>query len=252
MKRLIYIMIIWGWSCEYSSKSLIPYSTNFESIELIDTFNNKLKLDIANSITEAEFHPAYIGIRKDSIKLTYWSGDVTHRSNDWRKFKEPDSIDLKIYVDTTRIIGAVNDVPLPPPPPPLIFKEGEKEKYDFWEKQTFRGDIKSYPVFITNISNDTLKVGTGENIKLITEAKDSLGNWKPIQKPSNLLCGTGLTLYYLPSTEIILTSCKLFDGDFETTMRLIFESDADIIIKSNEFKGKMNYSQFDEPKNYYH
>jgi len=244
MKKIVYVMMILIWSCQDSTKELIDNpKKEFESIELIDTFKNKLQLDTANSITEAEFYPMYMGTKKNSIMLNYWSGEIEYKSMNRGQYKRPDSSDLKILVDTTQIIGSVNRFIIPPPPPPNM--ENESDEYK-WERKIFRGDIKSYPIIVKNLTKDTLNVGYGEYIPLIIEAKDSLENWRPIQEPYIYFCGTGLTNYFLPPNEIIISSCKLYEGEYETKMRVVFGFDR--MTKSNDFIGKINYKQFDEPK----
>lgn len=47
----------------------------------------------------------------------------------------------------------------------------------------------SFPVILRNLNRDTIAIGYGSHIKLILEAKDSLGTWKPIQKDFNYICG---------------------------------------------------------------
>lgn len=251
MKKIIYIVLIFIGSCKEPGKKVISDSKGmeFESIELIDTFSNQLVFDKASSLTEAAFHPMYIGMIKDSIPLNYWSGEIKTKSFSWDEFKKPNSADLNVYVDTNQIIGSVNRfIPLPPLPLPPNLEEKERTEKK-WEKQVYRGEIKSYPIFIKNKTKDTLNISYGDYIPLIIEAIDSLGEWKPIQEPYIYFCGTGLSYFYLPSEEIALTSCKLFEGNYETTMRITFGFDKRI--KSNVFKAKMNYEQFIKDKHNY-
>lgn len=85
---------------------------------------------------------------------------------------------------------------------------------------------------------------------MIIEAKDSSGIWKPIQEPYVYFCGTGLTHYFLPPDEILVSSCKLFEGEFNTKIRIAFGFDRKT--KSNEFDGKISYDQFDKLKHKYY
>lgn len=248
MKNVLCIMMICIWSCGDSNKQSISDLSEdpFKSIELIDTFTNDLEFDVATSVTTAEFHPMYMGIGKDSIHLNYWPGEIEYLSFSWDEFRTPDSNDLKIHVDTSQIIDSVNRRAIPPPPPPPNSEEEAKP----WERKLNRGKIKSYPIIMKNVSEDTLSVGYREYIPLIIEAKDSSGNWRPIQEPYRYYCGTGLPNYHLPPKEIVIASCKLFEGDYETEMRITFGFDR--VIKSNEFKGQINYKQFDQSEpNYY-
>lgn len=117
------------------------------------------------------------------------------------------------------------------------------------KRKAKRGDTKSYPVIITNVSADTLEVGYGEYLSLIIEAKDSLENWMPIQERFFYKCATGLMDFHLPPDEIIISSIKHFSGPFETKMRIAFGRDRKI--KSNEFIGSINYEQFTDPEHNY-
>ena len=119
------------------------------------------------------------------------------------EYKYPDSNDLKIVVDTSEIIGSGMDG-----------KNTYSMTNDDVRSYNFKGKYKSYPVFIENVSNDTLSIGFGNRIYPIVEAKDSLGNWRPIQKPGTYYCGTGLQSFYLEPNNILISSCKLYDGDF--------------------------------------
>ena len=113
----------------------------------------------------------------DSVKIEhYYPNEIHENSNGsstitYVKYKYPSSNDLKIFVDTSKIIGSGMD---------------RRSTYGMTEEDilsyNFRGKYKSHPVFIENISNDTLSIGFGNRIFPIVEAKDSLGNWRPIQE----------------------------------------------------------------------
>ncbi|MEO1654801.1 MAG: hypothetical protein AAFU64_14740, partial [Bacteroidota bacterium] len=212
----------------------------FQNIKLLDNSEVSLISDRAEAITEAAFHPLYIGPVKNEIKVQYNLEAIDHRllNEDLGVF--PNSNDLKISVDTTRILGSLREsLPYPPPPPLSASQRNSKKYLPPW-------NIKAYPVFLKNISLDTLIIGHGEFFHLMIEAKDSLGKWKPIQQPYIYFCGFGLTDFYLAPGEIALSSCKLFKGDYQTQMRLVFRSKKKIY--SNEFKARMNYDQFKKPE----
>jgi len=238
MKNIFYLSIIFLSGCGLQTDDTIK-EKNFTSITLVDTFSNKLVPDTANHITEAEFHPLYMGIDQDSISLNYTSYNTNYQTPNWNQYKHSASTGMDIFVDTSTIIGS-----------PLGFygvlpssfsedsKNGEQKRVDF------RGGTKSYPVFLKNLSQDTIELGYGEFIPLLIEAKDSLDNWKLIQEPFMYFCGTGLSHFYLPPGEITVTSCKLFSGDYKTKMRLVYGFMP--VLKSNEFEGFMNYTQFEK------
>lgn len=205
-------------------------------IAFIDTLKNELTFDSAACITVAEFHPIYIGEKNDSIVLNCYSRVHGNNILGWVVNKWPDSLDLKIYIDTTRIIGSKSRrYTVHPPKPNKKYKPPTRN---------YRKEIKSYPVIIQNKSNDTLIVGYGVYIPLIIEAIDSLGRWKPIQEQYFYSCGTGLPHFYLIPNEISITSCKLYEGDYFTKMRLVFGVNKTNY--SNEFYGQMNYEQFND------
>jgi len=246
MKQIFYfwIVLIYACGCQDLEKGKFSeYKNPLEKTVLIDTFKNQLKLDTASFITEAAFHPMFIGEKKDSIILSYNSKKVEHRHFEWNVNKMPDSNDLAVYIDTTKIIGSsINTITALPPK-----LENELDWKITIDEE--RGEFKSYPVIIENRSNDTLTIGYGEYIPLILEAVDSLGEWKPIQEPYTYFCGTGLTHTYIQPNQLLITSCKLYSGKYLTKMRLVFRFHK--ANYSNEFYGQMNYKQFEESPNMY-
>ncbi|MDP2060163.1 MAG: hypothetical protein Q8J97_10505 [Flavobacteriaceae bacterium] len=105
-----------------------------------------------------------------------------------------------------------------------------------WDNPYF----KAYPVLIENKDHDTITIGYGHYIPLITEAKDSIGNWKPIEEKWIYMCGNGVGTIILPPNEIGLSAAMIYHGDFSTTLRLRIDSTF-----SNEFNGNINYRQFE-------
>jgi len=199
----------------------------FDPVNVIDTFKNELILESANSITTASFHPLYVGPTKDSIYLNYNMRELSYRDYNWIEYSYPKSSDLLIFIDTTQYIGSINILNR------FLSKSIHKNK-----------SIKSYPIFLQNISKDTLNFGFGNYIPLILQAKDSSGDWKPIQKEFRYSCGTGLSYFYLPPDELLISSCKIFNGNYKTQLRLVYGYDETAF--SNEFTGHINYSQFDK------
>lgn len=100
---------------------------------------------------------------------------------------------------------------------------------------------KAYPVMIMNIGTGNASICLGEEIPLFLEAKDSLGNWWPIEDPFFYFCGVGLESVVLPPKEIAITSIPVYDGNYNTKLRLRFGHRI-----SNEFFGRINYSQIEK------
>ncbi|MFV0530959.1 MAG: hypothetical protein ACK5MD_05935 [Flavobacteriales bacterium] len=127
---------------------------------------------------------------------------------------------MKIYIDTTRTIG---------------FSMGVWENY---KKPEYRVNKKSYPIFMENLSTDTLRVGLGDILPMVTEIKDSLGQWIEIERPFIYDCGTGLTEFYLPPNQVVITALRQYLGKIKTKYRVKYEL-SDKAIFSNEVKGNI-------------
>ena len=128
----------------------------------------------------------------------------------------------------------------------IIIELNIKEKYqailkivDTTQLINNRG-YKSYPILITNNSNGSVIIGYGNDISVITEAKDTNDIWRPIEQEYVHSCGVGLEYIILPENEVVITSEVIYEGNFSTTLRLKIEDNY-----SNEFKGKININQFE-------
>ncbi|MCF1421084.1 hypothetical protein [Mangrovimonas futianensis] len=198
------------------SKNLV-----FSDLVLHDRFDNTLVLDTLLLGREAQFSPVYIGKMNDSIQPYYKTAKVGYRVEDWNKYRSPEVDDLEIYIDTSQTIGFPMGV------------------WEYEQEPERRVNKKSYPIFIRNQSNDTLSIGFGEILPIVTEAQDSLGNWMQIESPLMYDCGTGLTQFYLPPNEIAISTLRQNKGTNNTKFRVKF-SFGDHQIYSNEIEGKMN------------
>jgi hypothetical protein len=194
--------------------------------KLIDTFNNVLQKDTATSISLAQFSPIYIGAKKNELKITYNSSKVGNRIYKSGRHKKPDPKSMIISIDTTQTVGSPMGV------------------YEYYQKTEYRVGKIAYPVFIENLSKDTLDIGFGNILPIIMEAKDENGAWKPIQKKFKYGCGKGLTQFYLGPKQLAVTTMKQFDGTFKTKLRLVF-SYTTLKVYSNEIDGYINKGQFE-------
>ena len=100
--------------------------------------------------------------------------------------------------------------------------------------------FEAYPVLIENKEKDTITIGYGHFLPLIAEAKDSTGNWKPIEERWRYGCGNGVGTIILPPQNIGLSATMIYHGNYSTTIRLRIDSSF-----SNEYKGNINYRQFE-------
>lgn len=198
----------------------------YNEIELIDKFTNKLKLDYTDKLTIAELSPLYIGKISKEIKISYQNYKTVEKNQTLKKYKFPIQNSLEIFIDTTRIIGI----------PMGLNDYSKKEK---------RNDKIANPIFIKNISNDTLTIGYAEYLPIIIEAKNRNGEWQPIQERMRFMCGTGIKDFYCPPNNIVISSMQKYGGNFKTKLRLKYESFASkTSIFSNEINGEINEKQF--------
>ncbi|MEL6672835.1 MAG: hypothetical protein AAFR61_11610 [Bacteroidota bacterium] len=133
-----------------------------------------------------------------------------------------DTLPIEILVDTAQIIY-------------LTFQTWLGD-YDIWIQE----NIQAFPVWVRNMHLDSCKLGYGNDIWMVLEAKDPDGHWRPIEEPASYPCGFGLPDIVLPSQEIILTACPIHEGPFETNLRLRMGQNF-----SNEFSGRIQLTQFE-------
>lgn len=228
MKYLLLPSIFIFFCCNYESEvfnNLIE-KESFQQIILIDTIKSQLRKSTVTWKTKTDFRPIYIGQEKDSILLNYKFDYIDYTNHGWAFFQRKDTLNsLIIFVDTSRIIG----VPT------------------FWENKDSFNRTQAYPVFIKNMSlSDTIVIGFGKYFPLIMEAQNHLGEWKLIQQHHTYSHTFGKFQFYLPPENIAITTCKLYEGNFRTKIRLRFGWKGNLY--SNEFWGTINSTQFEENK----
>lgn len=163
--------------------------------------------------------PVLSEIDKDEIYKGKSDNPVQGYYLDWlsprnHKYWEHSSIEIRI--DTSRIIKNED-----------IHVDGKNPYF------------KANPVMLINKEADTILIGYGDFVPLIMEAKDSLGNWKPIEEKWTYTCGNGVGSIILPPGEIVITSAMIYNGDYLTDLRLRIGRNF-----SKSYKGKINYRQF--------
>ncbi|ASB50328.1 hypothetical protein [Alkalitalea saponilacus] len=110
----------------------------------------------------------------------------------------------------------------------------EISKYNLHHKEYY----KAFPIIISNNLNDTILMDSNTNISLIVEALDSLNNWRRITSPN--IHGIPIdSNYFLPPKFSVILSTYITRGDYQTKLRIRVGNNY-----SNEWTGKINYSQF--------
>lgn len=233
--ELFVIALLFAFSCtREESDSQIAISESENRIIFNDSNKTNLIKDTATSITVAKFHPLYFGIPKNKIDINHNIEELGFEFDDWSAYRYPDTTDLSIFVDTSQIIASLQ------PYSQQIIDQNNQVKFEIRYHR-----LESYPVTILNVSSDTLNIGYGIFLPMVIEAVDSSGSWQPIQELFIYFCGTGLSHYYLPPGNIVVSACKKFEGSYSTKMRLVYGFHKECY--SNEFWGTMDYKQFAAP-----
>lgn len=207
-------------------------ATNLFGLMYYDTLKADVMYDTASCISVAQFNPLYIGKLSDSIFLNHDSHLPQRRETEMDKWPRLEGNGLEITVDTTQFITD------------LDFRGSWVSTENIDETQWKSGEVHliAYPVILKNKTNKSATVGYGNHLPIIMEAKDSLGDWKPIQVGYTYFCGTDMLFPFLKKDEYLITTCKLFEGEYTTTLRLRYGWEE--YAYSNEFSGQIKYSQF--------
>jgi len=262
IKTIIFLIIILAlWSCD-----TIPADNNPEAViidtpkwtmpYIVDTFNFRTAIRNQKEFGIANYLPLYFGKLDDTLFVNYFiknippppdpylvyqdsNGNTITKKYD--KFKDHrndyywdrhdeyfplhsseilalwDSIPIDIHIDTTQTIRNID------------FSASQDSTYAFM----------AYPVVLSNNTDKKIRLGYGPHIELILEAKDKKGQWNPIERDYTYFCGTGLPVVVLPAGESVITSVKMYQGDFKTDLRLRTGNSL-----SETFQGSIYLTQF--------
>lgn len=239
---LLSFLLIWTVDVEEQNQQAATIKDNpalaFQKIVLVDTFKNELVREQATKITTAKYYPIYLDEWKDEIYLTYNTSTIPTKKKD-KSYPAIQADDILIWVDTTRIIGSGHLSLMAPPPHPKMVDRVK------WFLQPYRGKVASHPVFIFNKSDNVLPIAYSRHLNLILQALDSTGLWKPIQQSYVSKQDKEVLFSQLLPQNIAIASCPLFEGNYDTQLRLCFNKNSSPIY-SNTFRGSINYSQFEE------
>ncbi len=242
MKKLlaffVVVLMVSAYTESHSQVISSKEKTDYSSIQFNDRFDNPLKKGVWDSLFkyhEAVFAPVYLGDVKPEIKLIYkpeLTGNRIDALEEWevpfendtegRILKNPTDSTLLITVDTDRIIGY-----------PMYL-------WEYYKTPEYRQGIMSYPVFVENTSDDTLKIGLGDVLPITIEAKGRDGQWHELYRNFIYECGTGLLDIYLAPHQIAVVAMPVCKGTFRTELRLGYCISRDKHIYSNVFEGFIN------------
>ena len=101
-----------------------------------------------------------------------------------------------------------------------------------------------FPVFIPNETADTkLLFGKESHVYAIQEARDSFGDWRPIEHRGFDWCGVGSWELKVHPQEYVAMLMPLYKGNYATELRIIFKNGENRII-SKPYRGSISYEQF--------
>lgn len=101
-----------------------------------------------------------------------------------------------------------------------------------------------FPVFLPNETSETkLLFGKSSYVYAIQEARDSSGDWRPIEHRGFDWCGMGRWELKVHPQEYAAMLMPLYQGNYATELRIIFKNGENKII-SKPYTGTISYEQF--------
>lgn len=158
---------------------------------------------------------------------------------------------LTQFIDTNikevKLVSFVDSVPL------NFVSEG-----DIWIKQncpdcSYTGPVidhdksKRILIYLINLSDSAIKINTQDmTLQVIQEAKDSSGNWMPIEYWVMSSCFHSYSTKIIPANHYISTTGYRYTGNFLTEVRFKMVIDGYTVV-SDLLYSYINYSQFKKP-----
>ncbi len=232
MKKLFVIFFILLFSfCSKKERSPYPRLIVPEQKDVINV-NTKEMLKFKINLLASSFD-----------KDTVLKGDFEMESTDkdYVIFEKADTIfpkyNFKIIIDTSYTIPAKNfehkNIDLP--------KKGGISKYYEGTRELWKNYVTCFPLLILN--NEKVPVFIKE-MRMIQEAKDKDGIWKPIEFYDPLKdCFVNHHFFKFKSKKYEGVAIIKYHGDFKTKLRIKVKIN-DHYYYSNEFDGSINRSQF--------
>jgi hypothetical protein len=112
----------------------------------------------------------------------------------------------------------------------------------------FMGQYFGFRLLLINRSSTEASFPASDSrLKIICEARDHNGKWRPIEGLSSSFCGNSYHSAYLPSGHYWEFSAPVYSGSLKTKLRYSLQ-DKQFITYSNEFDGSISPLQFEKPK----
>lgn len=161
----------------------------------------------------------YIGPEKSEIsidkKVEITNNDNTIASS--KDYKVGSKNSVKIVVNTRQVFEEINS--------------------------NTQNTYRAYPIIITNISKETVKIGMGENLNLLLLGRKKEGNWKVIDKRTNYTISMNKIIdLLLKENQMAISLAGITNGNTEVIMKYIMANDDfENAAESNEFSGRIDH-----------
>ncbi len=243
MKKIItYIVIFFFLCCKTRNRHI---ADDWKIPIVYDTLPKSDKYFETRIIRKPINQLIYIGVKNDSILIAKNSLNINSYYSE--SLKNKDTLDIKeveIIPDLNQDLS-IDLENFAFPPSPILFDEHKTDSiFEIWKKRP-RNYVKAYPIFIKNITRDTVHIDNQDgDIFLIQEAKNKEGEWKPIEYWRYSTCGNSYGTTSIGQNDILIIKKTKYRGLFKTQMRLKLKTNNKIIY-SKPFDGSINVEQFD-------
>lgn len=101
----------------------------------------------------------------------------------------------------------------------------------------------SYPIIVSNLSPDTMSIGSLQSVNFIQEVKLANNTWKALNEPLIYMCSVDLKPAYLAPNNMAICKLMRYKGDTLTEMRLRYVLNNKFIF-SNTFRDSISKEVF--------
>ncbi len=267
MKKILSLFLILLFSfCSKKRESNLPRIIVLEAKNVVEV-NSKEMLHIPATNIIAKGFDKDVNISENNKPLD---------KEFWKKYKEEhisfknfDTVlpkyKLKLTIDTTYTIASkefeYKYFPIPPKeyriyrnglindkvPTKEVRQKAINLMIDYVNKTVplYKTNVECFPLLIENIDNGIAYINYNY-IKIIQEAKDIDGKWKPIEfYPGISGCTVINSFYKLPPKKYLGIAIIKYNGNFKTKLRVKIKI-KNHFYYSNEIEGFINRSQFNQ------
>lgn len=250
---LLFFVIIFFFSCKENyqyPRVIIPKQVKFVKVNSLTMLHSEfINGLVSNFYKDTVFHENKI-INKKEEYLIVKNADTILPKYDFRII-----VDTTYNIHTTKFVYKNAEIPSKADiiidglidgkiPNQMELNNSAKAIQKFSSQEINQWDqyVECYPLLIYNNEKQN---SYSKKIRLIQEAKDTDGKWKPIEffKPLPYCVGNNIFFKYSPRSYSSIAIIKYY-GNFKTKLR-VKVAIGKYFYYSNEFYGAINRSQFD-------